>query len=143
MWQRHSTSENAILSPDGRWIAYTSDETGQFEVFVAAYPGPGRRWQVSNAGGRRPLWTSGGREIVYRSGGRLMSVAVATSPSFQATPAREIVKLPDETFDLNQLEIAPDGQRFLLVRPEGAEFATSLNVVLNWSEELKQRITTK
>jgi hypothetical protein len=95
------------------------------------------------AGGGRPLWTSGGREIVYRSGGRLMSVAVATSPSFQATPAREIVKLPDETFDLNQLEIAPDGQRFLLVRLEGAELATSLNVVLNWSEELKQRVPTK
>ena len=132
-----------MFSPDGRWIAYASDETGQFEVFVAAYPGPGRRWQVSNGGGSRPLWTSGGREIVYRSGGRLMSVAVATSPSFQATPAREIVKLPDETFDLNQLEIAPDGQRFLLVRPEGAEFATSLNVVLNWSEELKQRVPTK
>ena len=110
---------------------------------MAAYPGPGRRWQVSNGGGRRPLWTSGGREIVYRSGDRLMSVAVATSLSFQATPAREIVKLPDETFDLNQLEIAPDGQRFLLVRPEGAEFATSLNVVLNWSEELKQRVPTK
>jgi len=132
-----------MFSPDGRWIAYDSDETGQFEVFVAAYPGPGRRWQVSNGGGRRPRWTSGGREIVYRRGDRLMSVAVATSPSFQATPAREIVKLSDEAFDLDQLEIAPDGQRFLLVRPEGAEFATSLNVVLNWSEELKQRVPTK
>ena len=60
-----------------------------------------------------------------------------------SAPSREIVKLPDETFDLNQLEIAPDGQRFLLARPEGAEFATSLNVVLNWSEELKQRVPTK
>jgi hypothetical protein len=95
-----------------------SSREGQFEVFVVAYPGPGRRWQVSSSGGGRPQWASRGHEIVYRSGNRLMSVAVTTAPSFQATPAREIVKLPDENFDLNQLEIAPDGQRFLLVRPD-------------------------
>jgi Tol biopolymer transport system component len=128
----------AVFSPDGRWIAYTSDETGQFEVFVVPYPGPGRRWQVSQGGGVRPAWRSDGREIVYYNVDRLMAVGVRGGSLFQAEPPRELVKLPPFT---DYFAMAPDGSRFLVVAGDGEDrTARELNVVLNWMEELKQRV---
>jgi hypothetical protein len=129
------------FSPDGRWIAYTSDETGQFEVFVTPYPGPGRRWQVSQGGGVAPAWRSDGREIVYNNTERLMAVDVAAGSPFRAGPPRELAKLPPFT---DYFAMARDGSRFLLVVADGEDrTARELKVVLNWTEELKQRVPAR
>jgi Tol biopolymer transport system component len=126
------------FSPDGRWIAYTSDETGQFEVFVTPYPGPGRRWQVSRGGGVAPAWRSDGREIVYNNADRLLAVDVRGGSVFEAAPPRELLKLPPFT---DYFAMTPDGSRFLAVVGDGEDrTARELTVVLNWTEELKQRV---
>src|ERR1700676_5576985 len=72
----------ARFSPDGRWLAYISDESGRFEVYVQSYPGPGGKWQISTEGGTEPVWTRNGRELFYRSGDKMMAVDVATQPGF-------------------------------------------------------------
>lgn len=128
-----------MFSPDGHWIAFESDETGHLEVFVAAYPGPGRKWQISNGGGRRPLWMRNGREIVYANGDRLMTVAVTPAATFQPGSPREIVRLPGH---VSYFDVTPDGQRFLLVQRATSDvIVRELNVVLNWFETLKTRVT--
>src|SRR5262245_6909860 len=70
------------FSPDVRWLAYTSDESGRDESYVMAFPGPGGRWQVSVDGGAEPLWSRDGKEIFYRNGDKVMSVAVETRQNF-------------------------------------------------------------
>jgi hypothetical protein len=128
-----------VFSPDGRWIAYTSDETGQFEVFVAPYPGPGRRWQLSQDGGMRPAWRADGREIVYSTNGRLMSVAVESGTVLEAEPPREVVQLPPFS---EYSAMSPDGTRFLVVYGGGDgtdRAARELHVVQNWFETLQRR----
>ena len=73
------------LSPDGAWIVYASDETGEREIYVQAFPGPGRTQQVSTDGGTEPLWARNGREIFYRSGDKMMVVPVSTEPELNLT----------------------------------------------------------
>jgi Tol biopolymer transport system component len=126
----------ARFSPDGRWMAYGSNESGRFEVYVTPFPGPGGKWQISNEGGEQPLWAPNGREIFYRKDKKVMRVAVATSPAFSASR-------PELLFEgeyQGEWDVAPDGQRFLMVKEEGAESAPKqINLVLNWFEELKAR----
>ncbi len=88
-----SNERNPTISPDGRWVAYESDETGHFEVFITSFPEAGRRWQVSDGGGSHPVWRRDAREIVYRAGDRLMSVAITAAPAPQPGRPRELVKL--------------------------------------------------
>ena len=133
------------FSPDGHWIAYVSDESGRYEVYVQPYPGPGGKWQISADGGQQPLWSRDGHELFYRNGDKTMEVAVTTQPSFSASTPKilfegeyETVGGPGTNFD-----IAPDGQRFLMVKASpGAAAGTQINVVLNWFEELKQKLST-
>jgi eukaryotic-like serine/threonine-protein kinase len=133
----------AEVSPDGRWVAYDSDESGQFEVYVRPFPGAdgGSRWQVS-AGGRQPLWSRDGRELFFRSfDGSLMSVPVTPGTSFEAGRARRLFggsylgagsQGGGRTYD-----VAPDGKRFLMLKQQPPLSGTpELVVVLNWFEEL-------
>jgi eukaryotic-like serine/threonine-protein kinase len=109
---------NAELSPDGRWFAYQSDESGRDEIYVRPFPNASAgKWKVSSSGGTRPLWARSGDEVFYESAGALMRVAVTREPTFEAgTPAR----LFDGPYVYGALErwydIAPDGQRFLLIK---------------------------
>ena len=134
------------FSPDGHWILYASDETGRREIYVQPYPGPGGKWQVSTDGGNEPMWSRNGREIFYRDGQRMMAVDITTQPGF-------IAGKPHELFEGDYLkngagyarpnyDISPDGQRFLMVKPLSLEQATptQINVVLNWTEELKRLV---
>ena len=75
---------NAQFSPDGRWMAYTSDESGRFEVYVQPFPGPGGKWQISTEGGDQPVWAHNGRELFYREENKMMAVEVTTRPAFSA-----------------------------------------------------------
>ncbi len=133
------------FSPDGRWLAYISNETGRHEVYVQSYPGPGGKWQISTEGGTEPAWNRNGRELFYRSGDRMMAVDVTTQPSFSVGKPRVLFegKYAPAPYPVTDYDVSPDGQRFLMVKPSEQEAATTqINVVLNWFEELKRRVPT-
>jgi len=134
------------FSPDGRWLAYVSDESGRREIYVQPYPGPGGKWQISTEGGTEPTWNRNGRELFYRSGDKMMAVDITTQPGFAAGKPRLLFEghyqpTPGTT---PNYDVSPDGQRFLMIKPtEQAQAApTQINVVLNWFEELKQKVPT-
>jgi Tol biopolymer transport system component len=134
------------LSPDGHWLAYASEESGQREIYVQAFPGPGGRWQVSADGGNEPRWNPNGRELFYRSGDRMMAVDVSTRGGFAAgKPRRLFAGDYVRTFGgyvRAQYDVSPDGGRFLMLKPVEHEETPlrQINVVLNWSEELKRLV---
>jgi eukaryotic-like serine/threonine-protein kinase len=134
------------FSPDGRWLAYISDESGRYEIYVQSYPGPGGKWQISTEGGTEPAWNGNGRELFYRNGDKMMAVDIATQPGFAAGTPRMLFEGRYERapFPSTNYDVSPDGQRFLMLKPsESAEAApTQINVVLNWFEELKQKVPT-
>src|SRR5437762_6529613 len=80
--------DRAEFSPDGRWLAYASNETGRYEVYVQPFPGPGGKWQISTEGGREPAWARSARELFYRNGGKMMVADVLTQPTFTAARPR-------------------------------------------------------
>ena len=131
-----------VLSPDGRWIAYVSDLSGQDEIYVEPFPGREQgRVQVSNEGGRQPLWGPHGRELFYRSGNGMVAVAVKTEPRFEIV-SREIlferISWPGSIFR-TQYDIHPDGQRFLMIEDQGiGESPRQINVTLDWFEEVRE-----
>ena len=134
-----------VFSPDGRWLAYTSDETARSEVYVRPFPGPGEIRPISSAGGIEPLWSAKGDELYYRQQNppRLMAVSVRPATT-------ELFGSPRELFDVSQF--APggchrnydtlDGQRFLMVKieieAEPSQAVTEMILVTNWFEELKR-----
>lgn len=139
--------ERAVtLSPDGRWIAYQSDETGRSEIYVRPFPAAQEgRWQVSASGGSEPLWSRGGNEIFFRaSTGDMTTVPVTTNPSFSAGTPRAL--FPAGGYALGPsyraYDVTPDGRRFLMFRPlsdSAASPPTQLVVVDHWFQELKAR----
>ena len=131
------------FSPDGRWLAYVSNETGREEVYVQPFPGPGGKWQISTDGGSFPVWARNGRELFYRSGEKLMSVTVTTQPVFRAGTPRVLfeARFAGTTADASSYDVARDGQRILAVRPgENETEPTQLHVVLEWFEDVKRRV---
>jgi Tol biopolymer transport system component len=125
------------FSPDGRWLAYVSNESGQFEVYLRRYPGPEGRWTVSTGGGTSPLWNRTGNELFYRNGNRMMSVSVATTPDPTLATPRVLFERSysyGSTVALANYDVSADGQRFLMVKSEGG--IAHLSVVLNWASEL-------
>ena len=133
----------ADLSPDGHWLAYVSDESGRFEVYVRSYPDLERRWQISTRGGTEPAWSADGRELFYRDedGRRMMAVSIGTEPEF--VPGRPEILFegdyaPSPWFGRNY-DVAPDGQSFVMVEhvlPE--EINAELLVAVNWFTELAE-----
>ncbi|MBZ5699386.1 MAG: serine/threonine-protein kinase [Acidobacteriia bacterium] len=134
------------FSPDGRWLAYVSNESGRFEIYVQPYPGPGGKWQVSTEGGTEPVWNPKGRELFYRSGDKMMAVDIATQPSFTVGKPRMLFQGPylPTPGTLRNYDVSPNGQRFLMLKASEQEQSapTQINVVLNWFEELKQKVPT-
>jgi len=133
--------ELAMFSPDGKWLAYVSDESGRYEVYVQPYPGPGGKWPISTEGGTNPRWSPGGRELFYRNGYQMMSVSVDTEPSFTAEKPRLLFEgqyLLSTRFNVPNYDISHDGQRFVMI----TEASTGIHVVLNWFEELKRLVPT-
>jgi hypothetical protein len=132
------------FSPDGRWLAYVSDESGRDEIYVQPYPGPGGKWQISTEGGTEPVWNPNGRELFYRSGDKMMAVEIATQPGFSAGKPRMLFEGPYQLAPVTfpNYDVSPDGQRFLMVKANETREAapTQINVVLNWFEELKRRV---
>jgi len=137
--------EVGVISPDGRWMAYTSNESGRNEIYVQPYPGPGGKWQISTDGGMDVRWTANGRELTYRNGNKMMATDIATQPAFSAGKPRMLFEGP--YVPSSQLasfyDVSGDGQRFLMLKPtEQAQATTQIVVVQNWFEELKQKVPT-
>jgi serine/threonine-protein kinase len=134
------------ISPDGRWLAYLSNESDRFEVYVRAFPGPGGRWQISTDGAVEPLWARNGRELFYRAGDKVMAVDITTQPSFQAGSPRLLFEGDYTTHNAPpepNYDVSPDGQRFLMFKAQEEQHGlTQIHVVLNWFEELKRRVPT-
>jgi len=132
---------DAQFSPDGRFVAYTSDESGASEVYVVPFPGPGRKSPVSRGGGAWPRWNPNGRELFYVAAGKLMAVDVETSPEFRAQTPHALLDVPPLVSGRGfPYDVSPDGQRFLMLRAgtgQGAQPA-ELRVVVNWIDELER-----
>ena len=148
----HTVSEESdpVVSPDGEWLAYTSDETGTAEVYVEQFPDLGSRTQVSINGGRSPVWSSDGRELFYRhlDSDAMLAVRIESgSPLTVGTPAVVFEGEYVWPFFLRRnYDVAPNGQRFLMVKEarsvdESAD-ANDIHVVLNWLQELTERVRT-
>ena len=134
------------FSRDGHWLAYRSEKSGRPEIYVRPYPGPGGEWQISAEGGTEPVWNPNGRELFYRNGDKMMAVDISTRAGFSAGKpqmlfAGRYVPTPATT---PNYDVSPDGQRFLMLKAvEQEQAATQINVVLNWFEELKQKVPTE
>ena len=132
----------ARFSPDDRWIAYMSEESGRYEVYVQPFPGPGGKWQISTNGGTVPVWAQNGRELFYMSSGKLMSVDLTTQPTFSASIPRIVADYPPSLMGRlsnGVYDVSPDGRRFLFVKANVENGPPDeVRVVLNWTEELKQ-----
>jgi serine/threonine-protein kinase len=137
------TEWSPSLSPDGRWLAYTSNESGQFEVYVVPFPNTSAaKWAVSTRGGTEPLWAHGGRELFYRDGaGNLVAVEVETTPTFSIGHSTALFHAAvfSSFPGAPQYALAPDDRRFLMIRPVSASTPDKLIMVENWFEELKAK----
>jgi Tol biopolymer transport system component len=129
----------ARFSPDGRFVALTSRESGRAEIYVTAYPGPGERIRVSTGGAGNPRWNPNGRELFYVShDNRLMSVPVRSRPSLELGNPMSVFPLAGKWGWLS-FEVSPDGRRFLAVVPEIMADELPLTVVANWTAELPKK----
>lgn len=135
------------FSPDGRWVAYSSDESGRPEVYVQAFPGPGRKEQVSTDGGTDPVWRRSGGELYYRNDNKMMAVTLTTHPKLEVSAPKLLWEgdyshgtgascgMPGVSS--SNYDVSADGQRFLMVRDDDASaYATQVVVVLNWAEHV-------
>ncbi|MFY9550847.1 MAG: protein kinase [Thermoanaerobaculia bacterium] len=142
-WLRTPFNERAgRFSPDGHWLAYVSNESGRDEVYVQPFPGPGGKWQISVSEGTEPVWSHAGSEIFYRSGDKMMAVSVASGRGFSAETPHVLFEgrfVPSRRGEA-AYDVSPDDRRFVMVQRDVQSFATRLNVVLNFSEELKRRV---
>ncbi|MBZ5644316.1 MAG: protein kinase [Acidobacteriia bacterium] len=133
---------DAQFSPDGKWMAYASNESGQPQVYVQAIPANGAKWQVSPAGGTQPRWRGDGKELFYISSDqKLMAVSVKSGAAFEAGAPQPLFEL-DPVFPPMggrfAYQPAADGQRFLVLSAAGSNVAPPINVVLNWQAGLKK-----
>ena len=132
----------AVFSPDGKYLAYTSNESGRSEVYVRPFEQGGGKWQISTGSGTYPVWARTGKRLFYRESGNIMAVDVTTQPLFSVSTPRVIIpaNVIGDTGGLDAFDVSPDGQRFL-VHEQSSEAAQTaqINVILNWSEELRRR----
>jgi len=144
--QTSFAERNGEISPDGRWLAYESNESGQDEIYVRPFPKVGDgRWQISTGGGTIPLWARSGRELFYRDEASIMSVSVQTTPMFTTGNPTKLFEGPYFLAPgSGSYDVSVDGQRFLMIKDNTAGDQTttsgSIVVVLNWFEELKAKL---
>jgi Tol biopolymer transport system component len=130
------------FSPDGRWIAYASNESGRFEVYARPYPGPGGKLQASNDGGFEPAWSRDGKELFYRNGPKMMAVAVRPGPSSSFGKPVTIFEnsglYREPNLERRLYDVAPDGTRFVMLRAIAAGSPPQLRVLTGWTERARQ-----
>lgn len=138
---------NAEISPDGRWVAYDSDQSGRPEVYVRTFPDvEGRRWQISAEGGSRPLWARSGNELFFQSTSsprRLMRVPILSDRGFRHGRPQPLFDLT--TYETGatgrQFDISTDGNRFIMLQPlSGLSISSSMVIVTHWFDELRAKM---
>ena len=137
---------SADFSPDGNRIVFTSNRSGSDEIYVKPYPSQGALIPITAEGGTRPLWSPDGKEIFYRNGAKLMAAEVQMQPDLSVRKTRELFEgtALDPIIAARHYDVTPDG-RFVMVKrvkSEGGLTHNQINVVLNWSEELKRLVPT-
>ena len=145
-----STEAFPLFSPDGRWIAYMSSESGPFEVYVRPFPGPGGKWQISTGGGRLPEWSRNGKELFYLTSDQKIMVVSYTSSgeSFRADKARlwSPGQFTDRATNISNINFSqhPDGKRFAVLKTSGAETApppiSKVSFIFNFFDELRRKV---
>jgi eukaryotic-like serine/threonine-protein kinase len=123
------------FSPNGRFLAYSSDESGRREIYVQPFPGPGEKVAVSTNGGNFPVWSRNGRELFYRQGDAMMVVEVTSAGAFSATREQQLFTSKDLGFR-GEFDVSTDGKRFLMVHREPGSWPSQLDVVLNCLEDI-------
>jgi eukaryotic-like serine/threonine-protein kinase len=128
------------FSPDGKWLAYVSDESGRAEVYVQPYPGPGAKWAVSTEGGTEPAWSSDGGELYFRHRDKLMAVEIGSGTEFRAGQSKPIFESRYETIEgARDYDVSPEKDKgFVMIRSEGVAEPDRVHVVLNWFAELRR-----
>jgi hypothetical protein len=127
------------FSPDGRWLAYASNESGRFEIYVKPFPEPGGKWQVSTGGGLEPRWRGDGKELFYLApDDKVMAVEVGTGAAFEAGTPQALFVTSLKNASGSHYDVTPDGQRFLLNRPIGEESSPPITLVQNWTAFLNR-----
>ena len=127
------------LSPDGRWIAYVSDESGVLEVYVRGFPGPSGKVQVSLAGGTEPVWSPDGKRIYYRNKRDVIAARLSISPTFSVASRRTLFEGAFSTSPIHpNFDVSPDGRRFLMIEPTNS--AAQVIVVQNWATEVRAKL---
>jgi serine/threonine-protein kinase len=134
------------LSPDGRWLAYHSDESGRDEVYVRSFPEPDQKLQISTKGGTWPVWARDGRELFYRSGDKMMTVTVTTQPAFSAS-APSVLFQGDYEYKWGEVpnyDVSTDGLRFLMIQTvEPATSPGPIGVITNFFDQVRRLSATR
>jgi Tol biopolymer transport system component len=139
--QRNHIQRYGVWSPNGRWIAYSSDESGRWEIYVEPYPGPGTKILISTEGGDHPVWSRDGKELFYRGGRdspKMIAATIETEPEFRVMRSEELF----ENIRFQDYDVAPDG-RFLMIQEPQEPTPIGINLVQNWFEELKRLAPTE
>ncbi len=127
------------VSPNGKWIAYSSTESGVYEIYVQNFPPAGGRWQISTEGGNEPQWNSNGKELFYRNGSKLMAVDVKTDTDrFEPGTPRLLFEAAMVPHLRNTYVVAPDGQKFLVIVRAQSTDILPMTMVLNWPAEVRR-----
>ncbi len=138
-----SIVRNGQFSPDGKWVAYASNETGKWEIYVTSFPEARGKWQVSSGGGEQPRWRGDGKELFYLSSdAKMMAAPVTTGANFDAgTPVALFQATPREPvplYDLFAYDVSRDGQRFLILTQVKRAESAPMSIVLNWTAKLNK-----
>jgi Tol biopolymer transport system component len=136
-----TVARNPRFSPDGRWLAYQSNETGKMQVYLVSFPGLDQKRPISTGGGTEPAWNRNGGQLFYRNGASMMAVQIRTSPTLDVGTPRELFRGPflEDIFGDRSYDVMPDGEHFIMLEANPAA-APELRVVRNWLAELKATV---
>ena len=124
------------FSPDGQWIAYLSDESGRYEIYVRPFPEGEGKWQVSRDGGRSPIWSADGKEIFYLSGNKMMAAPVKAGATFEAGVTEVLFEVDAQLPRVIRFDVTADGQRFVIAVPTEDQADLPITIITNWQQAL-------
>lgn len=134
-------AEFGVLSPDGRYLAYESNESGAFEIYVTPFPDKGGKWQISSGGGRAPLWGRHGNRLFYRRGNSVMTVSLSNGPTFDFSAPEVYGQLPPSSI---LCDVSMDDKQFLLINTPADGISTrKMNVITDWFQEIRTKYMAK